>query len=166
MVSPGVTTLAPRPPSRFFRIAVFLVALLVVALAVTSAWFYRVARSALPQVDGKVFVSGLSAPVAVTRDGHGVPTIEAANFEDLFFSQGYVTAQDRLWQMDGTRRYASGNMAEVFGPNWVAHDKEQRTLLLRATAERAAATLPPDERSRLSAYARGVNAFIDTHRDH
>src|SRR5690348_311129 len=108
MASPGVTTSASHSPSCFFRVVVFLVVLLIVAVAATSAWFYRVARSALPQVDGKVFVSGLSAPVTVTRDSNGVPTIEAGNFEDLFFAQGYVTAQDRLWQMDGTRRFASG----------------------------------------------------------
>ena len=83
----------------------------------------------------------------------------------MFVAQGYVTAQDRLWQMDGTRRYAAGEMAEVFGPSWVAHDKEQRILLLRAMAERAVAGLAPEERSRLEAYARGVNAFIATHRD-
>src|SRR5258707_11477868 len=64
------------------------------------AWFYLIARSALPQLDGGVKISGLSARVSVSRDGHGVPTIDATSLEDLFFAQGYVTAQDRLWQMD------------------------------------------------------------------
>jgi len=69
---------------------------------------YFMARSALPQLDGSIFAKGLSAPVKVTRDGHGVPAIEAASLEDLFFAQGYVTAQDRLWQMDVMRRFGSG----------------------------------------------------------
>ena len=80
-----------------------------------GAWFYSMARSALPQLDGSVKIAGLSAPVTVMRDGHGVPTINAANLDDLFFAQGYVTAQDRLWQMDVMRRYASGESAEILG---------------------------------------------------
>ncbi len=60
-------------------------------------------------------LSGLSAPVTVTRDSHGVPTIEAATLEDLFFAQGYVTAQDRLWEMDVMRRFAGGELSEVLG---------------------------------------------------
>src|SRR5215471_11500557 len=71
------------------------------------AWAYLIARSALPQLDGNIQVNGLSAQVTVLRDGQGVPTIEASNFDDLFFAQGYVTAQDRLWQMDGMRRFAA-----------------------------------------------------------
>ena len=69
------------------------------------------ARSALPQLDGTLGVSGLAAPVTVRRDGHGVPTIAAATLEDLFVAQGYVTAQDRLWQMDMLRRFAAGDLA-------------------------------------------------------
>jgi VIT1/CCC1 family predicted Fe2+/Mn2+ transporter len=69
-------------------------------------WVYFMARSALPQLDGTLKVSGLAGPVRVIRDGHGVPTIEAASLDDLFFAQGFVTAQDRMWQMDVMRRFA------------------------------------------------------------
>ena len=165
MVSPSLTVTSIRKRSTALRIALVFVVLLILAVAGAAAWFYRLAHAALPQLDGKLSVAGVSAPITVTRDAQGVPTIEAANLADLLFAQGYVTAQDRLWQMDATRRYASGNMAEIFGPSWVAHDKEQRTLLLRATAEREIANLAPDELSRLEAYAKGVNAFIATHRD-
>ena len=89
---------------------------------------YHVAHSALPQLDGEITVPGLSAPVTVTRDGHGVPTIEATTLEDLFFAQGYVTAQDRLWQMDVMRRFAAGEMSEILGPALLEHDREQRIL--------------------------------------
>ena len=165
MVSPTLSVSTPGPASRVLKVLGAVIVLLILAIAGVGGWFYHIAQSALPQLDGKIAVAGLSAPVTVTRDAHGVPTIEAANLQDLMFAQGYVTAQDRLWQMDGTRRYAAGEMAEVFGPSWVAHDKEQRILLLRAIAERAVAGLAPEERSRLEAYARGVNAFIATHRD-
>src|SRR5579864_4902525 len=163
MVSPTLSVSAPRPASRVLKVLGVVVVLLIMAIAGAGGWFYHIAQSALPQLDGKIAVAGLSAPVTVTRDAHGVPTIEAANLEDLLFAQGYVTAGDRLWQMDATRRYASGNLAEIFGSSWVAHDKEQRTLLLRATAEGAVANLAPDELLRLEAYAKGVNAFIATH---
>ena len=165
MVSPTLTVSSARKRSTVLRVVLVVVVLLMVAVAAVAGWFYHVAHAALPQLDGKLSVTGLSAPVTVTRDAQGVPTIEAANLDDLLFAQGYVTAGDRLWQMDATRRYASGNMAEIFGSSWVAHDKEQRTLLLRATAEGAVANLAPDELLRLEAYAKGVNAFIATHSD-
>jgi penicillin amidase len=145
-----------------------MVPLIALALAVLTAaggglWFYVTARAALPQLDGSVPVAGLSAPVTVIRDARGVPHIRAANLQDLFFAQGYVTAQDRLWQMDTLRRYAAGALAEVGGPGFLAHDREQRILGLRQASERA---LQDTERlSDLEAYARGVNAYIESHRD-
>ena len=70
-------------------------------------------------LDGDLHLAGLSAPVTVRRDGHGVPHIEAASESDLFTAQGYVTAQDRLWQMDALRRNANGELAEVMGSSLV-----------------------------------------------
>ena len=88
-----------------------LLALITVALlgGILVFWLRGAAQAALPQIDGDIRVSsdnirGLSAPVTVRRDGHGVPHIDAASQEDLFVAQGYVTAQDRLWQMDAYRR--------------------------------------------------------------
>ena len=129
------------------------------------AYYYSVARSALPQLDGTINVRGLSAPVTVIRDPQGVPAIEAQTFTDLFFAQGYVTAQDRLWQMDVLRRFAGGEMSEIAGPALIGHDREQRILGLRDAARKAAAALSPRDRSFFEAYARGVNAFIDSHRN-
>jgi penicillin amidase len=127
-------------------------------------WLCASAKTALPVLDGEVHITGLSAPVTVRRDAHGVPHIEAANEDDLFLAQGYVTAQDRLWQMDAFRRNANGELAEVLGPSLVMHDKTQRVLQFRNTARRVYANLPAADRSRLDAYARGVNLFIDQHR--
>ncbi len=131
----------------------------------TLGWFYSIARSALPRLDGTLQVPGLAAPVTVLRDGHGIPTIDAANFDDLFFAQGYVTAQDRLFQIDGMRRFAAGDLAEVVGPEALEHDRQQRILGIRIAARKTIETISADDRARLEAYARGVNAFIESHRD-
>ena len=135
------TTTIPVSTSRRRRgpwriLAFFLIAILIAALA-GLAWLYSVAHSALPQLDGSVKVAGLSGKVTVSRDGHGVPTIDAANLEDLFFAQGYVTAQDRLWQMDIMRRFAAGEISEILGADYVKHDREQRILGLRVAARKA-----------------------------
>ena len=99
------------------------------------------------------------------RDGHGVPTIDAANLDDLFFAQGYVTAQDRLWQMDMMRRFAAGEISEILGDEFLKHDREQRILGLRVAAQKALEVSSAQNRSHFEAYARGVNAYIESHRD-
>jgi len=159
------TVATPRRSSRLPRILLLLVFAFVLVLLTACAVFYFMARSALPQLDGTLMVPGLSAPVTVTRNNHGIPTIEAANLDDLFFAQGYVNAQDRLWQMDATRRYASGELAEILGSDLIEHDKEQRILGLRVAARRALAAFTDENRARFQDYARGVNAYIDSHRD-
>ena len=147
----------------FARFLLVLVALLLAAVAGAAVWFYSAARAALPQLDGSLAVAGLSAPVTVIRDAQGVPHISASNLDDLFFAQGYVTAQDRLWQMDVTRRYASGELSEILGEPFLKLDRRQRVLGLRATAERMLAETPPDERAQAQAYVNGVNAFVSSH---
>jgi penicillin amidase len=128
-------------------------------------WLRSVTRAALPVLDGDVHISGLSAPVTVRRDAHGVPHIEAATQEDMFVAQGYVTAQDRLWQMDLYRRNANGELAEVLGSALVQHDIAQRVLGFRAVARRIYDQLAADDHRRVDAYARGVNLFINQHPD-
>jgi penicillin G amidase len=145
------------------RILRWLVLIVFVILAGVVGYGYYVAHSALPQLDGRLQVSGLSAPVTVTRDRQGVPTIEAASLEDLFFAQGYVTAQDRLWQMDLMRRFGSGELSEVLGEDTLKLDREQRILGLRAAAKKSIEMAGPRDRSFFDAYARGVNAFILAH---
>ena len=135
--------------------------LFVAGAAVLGAlWLRSATQAALPQLDGDVHLASLSAPVAVRRDGHGVPHIDAATEDDLFAAQGYVTAQDRLWQMDLLRRASNGELAEVFGSAALPHDKQQRVLKIRLTAERIYKALSNADRRRLDDYARGVNSFI------
>src|SRR6185312_11515552 len=156
------TLAAPRSRTRtfFFRwmAAAFLLILLIIGLAV--GWFYSLAKRELPQVDGSTALQGLSGPVTVIRDKLGVPHIRAASFEDLFFAQGFVTAQDRLWQMDASRRFAAGELSEILGPGLLLHDRRQRYLQIREACVRGAAALDPQHRQLLEAYARGVNALI------
>src|SRR5271166_6392417 len=162
------STIAPpaRPSSRkfIFRVVVAVLVLLLIAFLAFDFWFYRAVRAALPQVDGTIHLSGLTNPVIVTYDSLGVPHITASNLNDLLFAQGYITAQERLWQMDMTRRYASGELSAVLGPEYIKIDREQRILGLRQAAERSVASLPAVQRAQFEAYAAGVNAYIAQHR--
>jgi penicillin G amidase len=142
--------------------------------AAATLWLRSATRAALPVLDGEIHLAGsgveasqvqLSAPVTVRRDRHGVPHIDAETLADLFVAQGYVTAQDRLWQMDAFRRNADGELAEILGPSLVKHDLMQRVLKFRRTAERIYEHMPAEERAPYEAYARGVNIFIAQHQD-
>jgi penicillin amidase len=164
--SMSTVTAAGVPVSRRstgIRILLWLISIVVLIAAGTVAYAYFAARSALPQLDGRLPVKGLSGVVKVTRDGHGVPAIEATTLEDLFFAQGYVTAQDRLWQMDVMRRFGAGELSEILGEGTLKVDRQQRILGLQAAAKKSLAMANPRDRSYFDAYARGVNAFIDTH---
>src|SRR5580692_11027471 len=161
-----IATVAPatrRSPA--LRIFFWLLCLIVGILVAVVGYAYLVARSALPQLDGRSTVNGLHAAVTVTRDTHGVPTIEAKTLEDLFFTQGYVTAQDRLWQMDVMRRFGAGELSEILGEDTLKLDREQRILGLRTAARKSIQATNPRDRRYFEAYARGVNAYIATHGD-
>jgi penicillin amidase len=134
--------------------------ILVLLLLALCGGSYGYARLSLPQVSGQLKAPGLQATVTVYRDEWGVPHIEAQNSHDLFFTQGYVTAQDRLWEMDLTRRAASGRLSEVMGAGLVSTDKFFRTLMLRQAAEKSVPAYSPDARAALEDYAQGVNAYI------
>ncbi|WP_263383953.1 penicillin acylase family protein [Granulicella arctica] len=148
------------------------VVLLVVGFAVIAGlvtahfWLRAAARNSLPQIDGTIAVSGPASAVTVLRDMHGVPHIRASSLDDLVFAQGYVTAQDRLWQMETLRRHASGTLAEILGKDLLPHDRAQRLLQIRAAADRAVAVLPPDQLHWLAVYARGVNASMADQQGH
>ena len=108
-----------------------------------------------------IAIAGLRKPVSVRRDERGIPYIEATNDDDLYFAQGYVTASDRLWQMDLLRRNVRGEMAEIFGAAALSEDKRHRTLGMAQVVDAAAKRLPAELAAAMNAYARGVNAYID-----
>ena len=109
-----------------------------------------------------ISITGLRDRVTVRRDERGIPYIEATNDDDLYFAQGYVIASDRLWQMDLLRRNVRGEMAEIFGEAALAEDKRHRTLGTSHVVDETAKHLPAGLNRVLTAYANGVNAFIDS----
>jgi penicillin G amidase len=111
---------------------------------------------------GRITLAGLQNLVTIRRDERGIPYIEAGNENDLYFAQGYATAQDRLWQMDILRRTARGELAEIFGRAVLEEDRRRRTYGFTHVIERTLAGLQPAARAPLDAYARGVNAYIES----
>jgi penicillin G amidase len=142
---------------RWFNIGV---ALLLVAAGGLTAWY--VGRP-LAKLSGSLKMP-VAAKAEVARDKLGVPHIRAGSLDDALFLQGYVHAQDRLFQMDGLRRLAAGELAEVVGAAALESDRESRRLRMKRVAEQHYAAMPADERRLFTAYARGVNHFIETNR--
>ena len=114
----------------------------------------------MPKIDGTIKLEDLQQAVTVKRDSKGVPHIRSETAHDLYFSQGYVQAQDRLFQMDLSRRQASGMLSEVVGEAAVDRDKLFRTLGLRRAAEASVSQYNGEAKDALQSFADGVNAFI------
>ncbi|RAL21056.1 penicillin acylase family protein [Thermoflavimicrobium daqui] len=121
---------------------------------------YWLLSKSLPSLNGEISIQGLQAPVKVWRDKQGVPHIEANNLHDLFMVQGYVTAQDRLFQMDLSRRQASGTLSEVIGSKTINQDRFFRTFGLHRAAIASYSKYPKEYQDYLKQYAKGVNAYI------
>lgn len=144
------------------RNAASLLRLLLLALLV-SPIDPQPARSQTPAPSPAVVqISGLRERVTIRRDDRGIPYISASNDEDLYFAQGYATASDRLWQMDLFRRTARGELSEILGNATLEEDKRHRTLGFAQAADAEVAQAPPKSRALLEAYAKGVNAYIDS----
>ena len=109
-----------------------------------------------------VEIPALHSPVKVVRDVDGIPHITGNNEYDVVFVQGYLHAQDRFFQMDFSRRQASGTLAELLGPSALASDVQLRTFGLRRAAQLSLAALTPETKAGLQAYADGVNYFLAT----
>ncbi len=137
--------------------------LLVIVLVTLLILRYLVTKS-FPVVEGNLHLQGLINPVTVQRDEFGVPHIFAQNEHDLFFAQGYVHAQDRLWQMDVSRRAGQGRLSEVFGSSTLRFDRLFRTVGMGKIAEKLEHNLHDESRFVLQSYSDGVNAFINSHR--
>ena len=119
------------------------------------------ARESLAKISGEITVPGLTGNVEVIRDTWGVPHIYAQNMDDLFFAQGYVMAQDRLWQMEMWRREREGRMAEILGPQAVDRDRVARMLRYRGPMDDSEWTsYHPQGKRIFTAYAAGINAWI------
>ncbi len=133
--------------------------LVTLALVATGLVVWSV-RRAFPDVSGELSLPGLSAPVTVYRDQHGIPQLYAKTAADLFRAQGYVHAQDRFWEMDFRRHVTSGRLSELFGEGQVSTDAFLRTLGWRQVAEQEWTMVSATAKAYLEAYAAGVNAWI------
>ncbi len=144
---------------RFLRFTAWLAALLATLLA--GAYLYL--RQSLPVTEGEIRLAGsagLGAPVEILRDRYGIPHIFAASLDDASFALGYVHAQDRLWQMEMSRRIAAGRVSEIVGAAGLETDRFLRTLGVRRSAEANLRTIDAETRQQFEAYAAGVNAFL------
>ncbi len=130
----------------------------VVSCSFVAAW-----RS-LPEVAGEHIVQGLSAELEIVRDSHAVPHIYARTVDDAYFGLGYVHAQDRLWQMEVSRRMGTGMLAEVFGESLIERDRMFRSFGLARLAEENWKRLDAETKRAIAAYSRGVNAWLERDR--
>jgi penicillin amidase len=146
---------------RLLVCAFVLLAAVPCSAADTAETLARRSREVLARIEGEVAIPGLKEPVEVLRDRWGVPHIYARNADDLFFAQGFVTAQDRLWQMDWWRRVAVGATAAVLGRDGLEADRFARLVRYRGDPEKEWASYSPDARAIATAFTRGINAYID-----
>jgi penicillin G amidase len=163
---PPAVSQASHPTRKpLLRVGLTFLIALAVLFAAAGGWIYWRVHVCLPRLDGTVRLQGIHGKIEVLRDARGVPQIRAASLEDLAFAQGYITAQDRLWQMDLSRRIAQGRLSELFGSRTLHSDIENRTLGMKQAAERGVTELDPEELNLLRGYVQGVNAFISNHQD-
>ena len=142
------------------NIAVLAAAAAGAAAALAGAGYYWLLRRPLARTQGTLSLAGLEGEVEILRDRWGVPHIYAGGIPDLMVAQGFVHAQDRLWQMDFARRLVAGRLSEVMGEQTLPLDRWMRTLTMRRVAEQEVDLLDAQYRAYLEAYAAGVNARI------
>jgi penicillin amidase len=150
----------PALERRLARARGYLATFLIVSAGCAEPVEPRMPPRPLPQVSGTLIVAGLSAPVRVARDRWGVPHITAGNQADLFFAQGFVQAQDRLFQMDLWRRSVQGRLSEVLGSNFLERDGMTRRIQYRGDLESEWASYGPEAKAIATAFVSGINAWI------
>lgn len=133
--------------------------------AIRAAWL-SLLGAILPVVclaaapETRVITPGLSSPAEILIDHWGVPHIYASTTRDAFFAQGWNAARDRLWQIDLWRRSGLGELAEAFGPDYVAQDRAVRLLVYRGDMEKEWGSYGADARDRTAAFVAGINAYV------
>ncbi|MGZ9583121.1 penicillin acylase family protein [Paenibacillus marinisediminis] len=158
----AVTVPNVKPRRKRWPRVVGIIALIVVVLvACAGGYVYWLVNKSLPVVKGELKLIGLEKPVNVWRDESGVPHIEAQSEHDLYMAQGFVTAQDRMFQMDLSRRQASGQLSEVVGEKAIDRDKFFLTFGLRRAAEASWNAYSQQSQQVLEWYAQGVNSYMN-----
>ncbi len=133
---------------------------LMLVLALGAGGLYWRLKSALPQVQGELTLTNLASQVKVARDADGVAHIFASNRHDVFYALGVAHAQDRMFQMDMSRRFGAGRLSELVGKRALQTDAQMRTLGLRRAAKASWTYLSAPVQASMSAYAEGINAVI------
>lgn len=151
--------MAKNKIKKLFRRAVSVVFTLLLAGLVVG---YGALRTSLPTIDGEIAVAGLDAEIEILREANGVPHIYAASEADAYFGLGFVHAQDRLWQLEARRRLGAGRLSEILGRRFLDIDRFFRTLGIYRVAARGLKALDSNTRAAYAAYAKGVNAYLET----
>ena len=147
---------------KLHRLSVRILALILAAFLLLGGGGLLWLRTSLPQTKGEITLPGLTAPVTVTRDTHGIPWIKANTQNDAYFALGFVHAQDRLFQMDIMRRTGAGRLSEILGPDMLPRDRLARALGVARLAGASLEHLSPPVRHGLDSYSRGINAYLTT----
>ena len=148
-----------------WKVGLAVAVLLILGAAATGVWARAKLRGSLPTLAGELRLDGLSAPVIVTRDALGIPTVRGASREDVARATGFLHAQDRFFQMDLARRRAAGELSALVGARALVADREIRIHRFRAEAQRAVASMDPAWRAILDAYTSGVNSGLSRLRE-
>jgi len=148
--------------ARIKKIILIIVVIFFVIITTGSLSFYIFFRLPVPDYNGTIKISGLKSEVEVRTDDHGIPHIFAKNDEDLFFAQGYITARERMFQMDLTRLAGRGELSTLFGDKTIKTDKYFKTLGFYRAAEDEYKNLSPETKLAVDSYTRGVNEYIST----
>jgi penicillin amidase len=137
--------------------------IIIPVILILGLLFNNLSKKSFYPTSGEIAVPGLKSQVKVYFDDFGVPSIMAQNQDDAYFTEGYLHAQDRLWQMDLTRRVAQGRLSEVFGSQVIEFDKLFRTIGIHRFAYSWYDNISPESKQILTSYTAGVNRFIETH---
>ena len=146
---------------RWPRVVLAIVLTLGIGLILAVMFVRHQIRASLPQLEGEATIAGLTHPVTVDRDAHGVPVVAGQDTDDLFRAQGFLHAQERFFQMDLNRRKAAGELAELFGEVALPLDRALRPYRLRDCAQAVLERISPEHRQWLHSYVDGVNAGLD-----
>ncbi len=149
--------------SKRIRLVISIAIVCIACIACLAALVKALGGASVPKERGRITLQGLNAPVTIGRDALGIPLIEAEGIDDLFFATGYYTASERLGQMIMMKMMIQGRMTEIGGEKFIPVDMFLRSLGARAFVEDTMKRISPRDRAFLECYARGVNAFIDTH---
>ncbi|MBZ0203126.1 MAG: penicillin acylase family protein [Ignavibacteria bacterium] len=151
--------------NKFAKTFLGLLVIVIPSILILGLLFNNLSQKSFYPTTGEIAVSGIKSPVKVYFDKYGVPHVLAKDEDDAFFTQGYLHARDRLWQMDLTRRVAEGRLSEIFGSGTMNFDKMFRTIGIHRFAYNWYNNISPKSKQMLTAYTLGVNKFIETHYD-